>query len=293
MTASWSFFVFVLVVSNIAASIWLLFWQRKKRVEKGQTLGHEFDGIQELDNPLPRWWLGIFVGTIGWGVFYLLLYPGLGGFSGLLGWSQQGQYDAEVQAAQAEFGPLYASLATKAIPDLAKDEAALRIGGRIFANNCAQCHGADGRGGSGFPNLTDADWLYGGDPEIIKTSILNGRNGMMPAFAEAVGGEAGVPEVVAYVRHLGGFETDETLRAAGQQRYMQVCIACHGPDGKGMQALGAPNLTDDVWLYGSSEETITEGLWKGRNGMMPAHGALLGEERAHIVAAYVYSLSQP
>lgn len=292
MTAGWSFYVVILVISNIAAAGWLLFWQRKKRVEKGQTLGHEFDGIQEFDNPLPRWWLGIFVGTIAWSVFYLLLYPGLGSFGGLLGWTQTGQYDAEVAEAKAEFGPLYAGLAAKPVAELVTDETAQRIGGRIFANNCAQCHGADGRGGLGFPNLTDSDWLYGGDAEVIKTSILYGRAGLMPPFAEAIGGEAGVPEVVAYIRHLGGFETDETRRAAGQQRYMQVCIACHGPDGKGNQALGSPNLTDDVWLYGSSEEAITEGLWKGRNGVMPAHGKLLGEERVHIVAAYVYGLSQ-
>lgn len=291
MSAGWSFYIILLTVSNIAACVWLLFWQRKKRVEPGQSLGHEFDGIVELDNPLPRWWLGIFVGTIVWGIGYLILYPGLGSFPGALGWTQHGQYDAEVAEAQAQFGPLYASLAARPIPELAQDAEAMKTAGRLWANNCAQCHGSDGRGGSGFPNLTDGDWQWGGDPETIKTTILYGRQGVMPAFADAIGGEAAIPAVVAYIRSLGGFETDPALRAEGQQKYMQVCIACHGPEGKGMPALGAPNLTDEVWLYGASEATIAEGLRKGRHGVMPAQKDLLGEEKVHLLAAYVYSLS--
>lgn len=292
MSTGWSLYVAVLVISNIAAAVWLLFWQRKKRVEKGQTLGHEFDGIQELDNPLPRWWLGIFIGTVVWGVGYLLLYPGLGNFAGVLGWTQEGQYDAEVAAFHQRYGPLYAELAARPIPELALDENALRIGQRLFINNCSTCHGTDARGGSGFPDLTDGSWQWGGDPETIKTSILDGRQGVMPPFAAAIGGEEGVPAVVAYVRHLGGFETDPELRALGQQKYMQVCIACHGAEGKGLQALGAPDLTDEAWLYGASEAAIAEGLWKGRHGVMPAHRDILGEERVHILAAYVYSLSE-
>lgn len=291
MSTGWSLFVAVLVISNIAAAVWLLFWQRKKRVEKGQTLGHEFDGIQELDNPLPRWWLGIFIGTVVWGVGYLLLYPGLGNFAGVLGWTQEGQYDAEVAAFHQRYGPLYAELAARPIPELAQDENALRIGQRLFLNNCSTCHGTDARGGSGFPDLTDGSWQWGGDPEAIKTSIRDGRQGLMPPFAEAIGGEEGVPAVVAYVRHLGGFDTDPELRALGQQKYMQVCIACHGAEGKGLQALGAPDLTDEFWLYGASEAAIAEGLWKGRHGVMPPHRDILGEERIHILAAYVYSLS--
>ena len=291
MSAGWSFFIIVLTLSNIAACVWLMFWQRKKRVAKGQTLGHEFDGIVEYDNPLPRWWLGTFIGTIVWGLLYLLLYPGLGSFAGVLGWSQQGQYDAEVERAQAAYGPLYASLAARPIPELAQDGEAMKTAGRLFANNCSQCHGSDGRGGSGFPNLTDAAWQWGGDPETIKTTILYGRQGVMPAFAPAIGGEEGIPAVVAYVRHLGGFETDPELRAVGQQKYMTVCVACHGADGKGMQALGAPNLTDETWLYGASEEAIAEGLRQGRHGVMPAQKDLLGEEKVHLLSAYVYQLS--
>jgi cytochrome c oxidase cbb3-type subunit 3 len=292
MSGGWSLYIIVLTVSYIAGALWLLFWQRKKRVEKGQALGHEFDGIQELDNPLPRWWLGIFIGTVAWAVVYLLLYPGLGSFPGLLGWTQRGQYNAEVDDAQRTYGPIYTALASKPFEELARDELALQIGGRLFANNCATCHGSDGRGGSGFPNLTDQDWLYGGDPATIELSILNGRSGLMPAFAPAVGGEEGVRQVVAYVRSLSGKPADNALVAAGREKYMQVCIGCHGMEGKGLPALGSPNLTDDVWLYGGSEDAIAEGLYKGRNGKMPAHKDILGPERARILAAYVYSLSQ-
>lgn len=292
MSAGWSFYIIALTVSNIAACVWLLFWQRKKRVEKGQTLGHEFDGIVEYDNPLPRWWLGIFIGTIVWSVGYLILYPGLGSFPGALGWSQESQYDNEVSAAEQTYGPLYAAHAARPIPELAQNEEAMKTAGRLFAINCSQCHGSDGRGGSGFPDLTDDDWKWGGEPETIKTTILHGRQGIMPAFADAIGGEEAIPAMVAYVRHLGGFETDPELRADGQQKYMQVCIACHGAEGKGLQALGAPDLTDDAWLYGASEEAIAEGLRKGRHGVMPAQKDLLGEEKVHLLAAYVYGLAR-
>jgi len=292
MSGGWSLYIIVLTVSNIAAALWLLFWQRKKRVEKGQTLGHNFDGIEELDNPLPRWWLGIFVGSGIFAVIYLILYPGLGSFPGVLGWTQRGQYDAEVEEAQRTYGPIYAALAAKPIEELAHDQLALQIGSRLFANNCATCHGSDGRGGSGFPNLTDHDWLYGGDPATIELSILNGRSGLMPAFAPAVGGEDGIRQVVAYVRSLSGKPGDAALIEAGHQKYMQICVACHGMEGKGLPAMGAPNLTDDVWLYGGSEAAIAEGLYKGRNGKMPAHRDILGPERVHILAAYVYSLSK-
>ena len=292
MSRGWSLYVIVLTVSNIVGALWLLFWQRKKRVEKGQTLGHDFDGIQELDNPLPRWWLGIFIGSVVFSIAYLLLYPGLGSFRGLLGWTQRGQYDAEVDDAQRTYGPIYAALAAKPFEELVADETALRIGGRLFANNCATCHGSDGRGGSGFPNLTDQDWLYGGDPATIELTILNGRSGLMPPFAPAVGGEEGVRQVVAYVRSLSGKPGDPALVEAGRQKYMQICVGCHGMEGKGMQAMGAPNLTDDVWLYGGSAEAIAEGLYKGRNGKMPAHRDILGPERIRILAAYVASLSK-
>jgi cytochrome c oxidase cbb3-type subunit 3 len=292
MSSGWSLYITVLTLGYIAATVWLLFWQRKKRVAKGQTLGHDFDGIQELDNPLPRWWFISFVGTVVFSLLYLLAYPGLGNFPGLFGWTQNSQYDAEIEHAKNTYEPIYAALAAMPFDARVRDEDALRIGGRLFANSCATCHGADGRGGSGFPDLTDDDWLYGGDEATIEKSILDGRSGVMPPFAAAVGGDAGVAEVVAYVRSLSGKPADPALVEAGKARYMQVCIACHGMEGKGMQALGAPNLTDDVWLYGGSEAAITEGLIKGRFGKMPPHRDILGPERTRILSAYVKSLSE-
>jgi cytochrome c oxidase cbb3-type subunit III len=293
MSNAFSWWVIVLALSNIFACFGLLMWARSKRVAGAahETLGHEYDGIQELDSPLPRWWLWIFIGTILFSLLYLVLYPGLGNFPGLLGWTSSGQLHDEVAEADAIYGPLYAAYAAKPIPDLVNDPKALQMGQRLFANNCAQCHGSDARGGVGFPNLTDKDWLWGGDPDTIQTTILSGRNGVMPPFAPAIGGDEGVPLVIAYVQSLSGMKVDPAKAAAGKEKYNTICIACHGPDGKGNQALGAPNLTDDVWLFGNDAATISEGLNKGRNSKMPAWADILGEQKAHVVAAYVYSLS--
>jgi len=293
MTDGWSWFIIVLTLSNIFGCGALLLWARSRRVASAaqQTLGHDYDGIQELDMPLPRWWLLLFVGSIAFALVYLVLYPGLGRFPGTLGWTSSGQHAQEVARADAQYGPLYAALAAQPIPDLVRDARALTMGQHLFANNCSQCHGADARGGGGFPDLTDDDWLYGGDPDTIKTSILHGRNGVMPPFAPAIGGDEGVALVTAYVLSLSGHRVDAAQAAAGKAKYETICIACHGADGKGNQALGAPNLTDDVWLYGNDPATIAEGLNKGRYGKMPAHADILGEQKAQVVAAYVYSLS--
>jgi cytochrome c oxidase cbb3-type subunit 3 len=291
LSTGWSSYITILTLGYIAASLWLLLWQRTKRIGKGQPLGHDFDGIQELDNPLPRWWFFLYLGTVVWALLYLIAYPGLGNFRGLLGWTQLDQYEAEMQHARDTYEPIYSALAALPFEERVRDEDALRIGSRLFATNCATCHGSDGRGGSGFPNLTDDDWQYGGDEANIEKSILDGRNAIMPAFAPALGGDDGVREVVAYVRSLSGLPADAALADKGKTRYMQICVACHGIDGKGMQALGSPNLTDDAWLYGGSVAAITEGLYEGRNGRMPAHRHILGPERARILAAYVKSLS--
>ena len=293
MSSGLSWFVILLTLSNIFACFGLLLWARSKRVAGAarETLGHSYDGIEELDTPLPRWWLWLFIGTIAFSLGYLVLYPGLGNFPGTLGWSQTQQYAREVAQADARYGPLYAAYAAKPIPQLLQDAQALNMGQRLFANNCIQCHGSDARGGVGFPNLTDNDWLYGGDPDTIKTTIMYGRNGVMPPFAPAIGGDAGVEQVVAYVLSLSGHQVDAAKAAAGKEKFNTICIACHGLDAKGNQALGAPNLTDDIWLYGNDPQTIAEGLQKGRMGKMPAHAEILGEQKAHVVAAYVYSLS--
>src|SRR6185369_6025781 len=296
LTGGWSAYVTLIVVVNVVASAWILFWARTKSVDDGaagETMGHSFDGIEEYDLPLPRWWLWMFVGTIVFTIVYCVLYPGLGSFGGTLGWSAKGQYDDEVRDAQAKYGPIYAAFAARPITDLIHDPQAVGIGQRLFANNCAACHGADARGGVGFPNLTDDDWLFGGEPETIQTTILGGRFAMMPPFAPALGGDQGVKEVVAYVLSLSGQPADAKLAEAGKARFKTICIACHGMDAKGNKAMGSPNLTDDIWLFGGSAEDIEFGLRSGRSGKMPAHADILGEQKAHLVATYDYSLSHP
>ena len=254
-------------------------------------MGHAFDGIEEYDLPLPRWWLWLFVGSIVFFVAYCVLFPGFGTFAGVLGWSSAAQHAAEVSEAEVRYGAIYAAYAATPIPELAGDPRAVGIGQRLFANNCAACHGADARGGPGFPNLTDDDWLFGGEPETIKTTILGGRAGFMPAFAPMLGGDQGVREVVAYVRSLSGQQADATLAEAGKARFNTICIACHGMDSKGNKAIGSPDLTDDVWLFGGTAADIEFGLRNGRQAQMPAHADILGEQKAHLVATYVYGLS--
>jgi cytochrome c oxidase cbb3-type subunit 3 len=294
MSTGWSLYVAGLTLASILACFWLLMWARSARVGEAaphEAVGAAVDGIDELNMPLPRWWLLLFVGTIVFSLAYLLLYPGLGNFRGLLGWTSIGEHDADVAAAHARYGPLYARYAAIPVPELARDPEARAIGQRIFANTCATCHGSDAGGGVGYPNLTDAHWIWGGTPEAIEQSILAGRTAVMPPFAAAIGGEEGIPAVAAYVLSLSGRKVDPALAQAGEAKFKTICIACHGMEGKGNPAMGAPNLTDGDWLYGGSEAVIAEGLRKGRMGQMPAHGELLGPDRVHLVAAYVWSLS--
>jgi cytochrome c oxidase cbb3-type subunit 3 len=285
-------------------------------------MGHSFDGIEELNNPMPKWWSTFFLLTIIWGFGYLLFYPGLGNWKGLFGWqsSNQGvltiaeskartlsnlkdgsgvlnQYDREVAAADAKYGPIFTAYAARSIEDLASDKKALKVGQRLFLQNCSQCHGSDARGTTGFPNLTDDDWLYGGSPATIEETILKGRksHGMM-AWSAALGGDKGVKEVAAYVISLSGREVDPKLANAGKARFA-MCVACHGSEGKGSflsynMKLGAPNLTDNTWLYGGSVRTVEESIRNGRAGIMPAWENILGKEKVHVISAYVYSLSQ-
>jgi cytochrome c oxidase cbb3-type subunit 3 len=251
------------------------------------------EDLQELNNPLPRWWLNMFYITLVFGVVYLALYPGLGTFAGAFGWTQIGQYQKEVEGVEKRIAPLYEQYLREDLKALAANPEALKTGERLFVNYCTGCHGSDARGATGFPNLRDNDWLYGGDPEVIKTSILNGRGGVMPGWGAALGPD-GVFQVAEYVISLSGKRTvNEEAAAKGKEKFMQTCVACHGPEGKGNQALGAPNLTDNIWLYGSAQKTVMDVIEKGRNGRMPAHKDFLGEAKGHLLAAYIYSLSQP
>ena len=255
------------------------------------TTGHMWDeDLAEYNNPLPRWWSWLFYMTIVFSLAYLILYPGLGSWRGTLGWSQVGQLREETAAAQAKFGPLYEKFAATDVEALSKDPQALAVGQKLFLNHCAQCHASDGGGSRGFPNLTDMEWLWGGSFEAIETSIRDGRTGVMPPWGEVLGDER-TRDVANYVRSLSGLDHDKAAAARGKESFV-MCAACHGPEGKGNVALGAPNLTDKVWLHGSSEAAIIETITRGRASQMPAHRELLGEARVKLLAAYVYGLSQ-
>ncbi|MBR9828697.1 MAG: cytochrome-c oxidase, cbb3-type subunit III [Oceanospirillales bacterium] len=296
MSAFWSAWVTVITLAVILGCAWLLFATRKGEKFKEtteETVGHVYDGIEEFDNPLPQWWFYMFVATVIFGLGYLMLYPGLGNFKGLLGWTSANQWEQEMQHAEEVYRPVFAQYATLSVEDLQKPEnaAGLKMGQRMFANNCSVCHGAAGTGAIGFPNLTDNDWLYGGEPATIKQTLINGRNGGMPAWS-AVLGEDGVRDVSSYVMTLSGQEAiPGTDISNGEKQFQALCTACHGQDAKGMHALGAPNLTDDIWLYGGSFKQIAHTIRAGRAGVMPAQKDLLSEDKIHLITAYVYSLS--
>ncbi len=304
MTTFWSWYITLLTLGSLVALFWLIFATRKSEVHKNpteQTMGHSFDGIEEYDNPLPKWWFMLFLGTLVFSVAYLLLYPGLGNFKGLLpgyedGWTQVNQWQREMNRADELYGPIFAKYAAMPIEEVAKDEQALKMGGRLFASNCSVCHGSDAKGSYGFPNLTDSSWRWGGEPEAIKTTILNGRMGMMPAQGPVIG-EDGVRNVAAYVlQELGGRELPEGTQAdvaAGKQIFASTCAACHTPAGTGMAAMGAPDLTQpSAFIYGGSFAQLQQTIRYGRSGNMPAQGDFLGNDKAHLLAAYVLKLSQ-
>jgi len=288
----WSWFIIAIAGGGIVWLFYLLSGTNKADTEEGVPTGHVWDeNLEELNNPLPRWWLYMFYFTIFFAIGYLILYPGMGSFKGILGWTEVGEYEQEVADADAKFGPLFAQFEQTPIPELAKNAAAMTAGERLFVNYCAVCHGSDARGAPGFPNLRDNDWLHGGSPEKIEESIMNGRNSAgMIAWEAALGGEEGVNQVAEYVMSLSGRDVDAALAAEGETKFA-LCAGCHMPDGTGNQALGAPNLTDNIWLYGGSPRSIKESIAKGRQGTMPAHNEFLGKAKSHILAAYVYSLS--
>lgn len=295
----WSIGIAIVVAISILACGLLLWSQSKVRVKLDQdgqplpaeTTGHVWDGnLRENNNPLPRWWMGLFYLTIVFSVVYLVLYPGMGSMQGAFGWSQVREYNEEVDTGEKQYGPLFNKYLAMDIPTVAKDAQAKEIGQRLFLNSCAQCHGSDAYGSKSFPNLTDKDWLYGGDPETIKATILGGRHGQMPPMGAAVGSDEEVRNVANYVLSLSNSTHDPIKAVLGKPKFM-VCAACHGADGKGNQALGAPNLTDKIWLYGGGINTVMETINKGRANQMPAHKGLLSEAKIHLLAAYVWGLS--
>ncbi|MCY7304918.1 MAG: cytochrome-c oxidase, cbb3-type subunit III [Rhodoferax sp.] len=290
----WSVFITAITLVSIVACLVLLWLSGKARVmsSKDNSTGHIWDeDLREMNNPLPRWWVWLFVITVVFSFAYLALYPGLGSFSGTLGWSSTQQHVAEMAKGEREIAPLYARFAALQPETLAKDPQAMAIGERLFMNNCSQCHGSDGRGSKGFPNLTDGDWLYGGNPEKILETLEKGRIGVMPALAAAVGTPDDVKNLAQYVLSLSASPHD-TLRAALGKPKFATCAACHGIAGKGNQALGAPNLTDDVWLHGYGENAIVAMINSGKTNQMPAQGERLSSAQLKVLAAYVWGLSK-
>lgn len=296
MSSGWSLYIVIITIANIAACLWLIMWNSKKRIgeaKQGNTTGHTWDGdLQEYNNPLPRWWLWLFFITIIFSLAYLYYYPGLGNYAGSGDWTQQGEYESEMRAAASTYGPLFKAYAQKPIPELATDKKAMESGHRLFLNYCATCHGSDAGGSPGFPNLTDGIWLWGAEPEMIKTSIMQGRTGAMPPMGAGLN-ETQLNDLTAYVISLSGKDASSVGHVdEGKKQFDVLCVACHGADGKGNQAAGFPNLTDNDWLYGGTPGIIKETLTEGRNGKMPAHGDFLGEEKVHLLAAYLYSLNK-
>jgi len=289
----WSFYVAALTLGGIVGCLLLLWMTSRKKVESSgdNTTGHVWDGdLTEMNNPLPLWWVGLFILTIVFSLLYLVAYPGLGSYQGELKWSMQSEYDAEVAQATKELEPLYAQFTAKKAQDLAGDPNAMAIGERLFMNNCAQCHGSDARGSKGFPNLADADWLHGGTPEKIEETITKGRNGMMPPMAAAVGTPDDVRNVAHYVLSLSGSPHDSVRAQLGKPKFA-ACGACHGADGKGNPAMGAPNLSDDIWLHGWGEQAVVAMVTGGKTNQMPAQEGKLTPAQIHVLASYVWGLS--
>ncbi len=293
--SGWSNYIALVSLVGIVWCIWLLFSQRKTKVVHTADgavadTGHVWDGdLRELNNPLPRWWMWMFLLSCIFGLVYLVLFPGLGSYPGVVGYSTDGALMSSMTEANDELKPVYAKYVQMDIEQVAADPKAREMGQRLFLNSCAQCHGSDAGGSKGFPNLTDGDWLYGGSPENIKTTLINGRNGVMPAYGHLE--SAQIVDLANYVRSLSGLSADDAKVARGAELFKANCVACHGADGKGNIALGAPNLTDKTWLYGGSEATIVETLTKGRMAMMPSQDKVLSPEKIHLLTAYVWGLS--
>lgn len=288
----------VTVLSILACGL-MLWVQASKKLkvsldEHTNSTGHVWDeDLKELNNPMPRWWMGLFYITVVFALGYLVFYPGLVVVNGTSEWTSATQYKAERAGLEARTAPLYARYLNMGMEEVARDADAVGMGQRLFLNNCAQCHGSDARGSRGFPNLTDSDWLYGGDTDTIRASIQHGRQGAMPSMMAAVGGTQEARAVAQYVLSLSGRSNNSLLAQLGRETFGNVCAACHGANGKGNPALGAPNLADRTWLYGGTEKAIVEAIRNGRGGHMPAHEQILNADQIRILASYVWQLSNP
>ena len=296
----WPWYVGAISLLSILACAVLLWAAGKATVSvhpgktDDNTTGHVWDvDLREYNNPLPRWWMWLFILTVVFALGYLVIFPGLGSFKGTMNWSTQTEHQQDVTKLDAVVSPLYAGFKAQSVDALSRDTAALAVGERLFMNNCAQCHGSDGGGSKGFPNLTNVNLAWLGDrsaAHIVQT-VTQGRTGMMPPMAAAVGGEAELSELANYVLSLSGGPNND-IKAFGGKKLFSACAACHGVDGKGNKALGAPNLTDSYWLHGWGEAAIISIVKSGKTNVMPAQSPKLSEEQIHLVAAYVLNLSK-
>jgi cytochrome c oxidase cbb3-type subunit 3 len=295
MNLFWSIIVDIVILLNIVGCYWLIRWvakPNKGEANQGESTGHVWDGdLTELNNPMPRWWLYMFYISIVWGLIYLVVYPGFTTYSGVFNWTSDKEYNEEVADATENYGPLFSQFSKTSIEELSKNESAQKMGQRLFVNYCSQCHGSDAGGSRGFPNLTDNDWIWGGSPTAIHQTILNGRDAAMPAW-ESVLKPRQIEYLADYIFSLSGREHKATDAQRGKAIFASYCVACHQANAMGNPLLGAPNLADKVWLYGASRNKVTESIAKGRNGHMPANKDFLGEDKVHVLSAYVYGLSK-
>lgn len=290
MSAGWSLFVFVVTLLTMAAVVWLLLANRSKPAD-GNELDHEFDGIREYDNPLPAWWVGLFGLSVVFGLGYVFYYPALGNARGASGWTSEKEWLYQSELHEERFAPLFASFADMTPQELMGSRNAMQTGRRLFLNYCSTCHGVAAKGGHAFPNLTDEEWIWGGDYDAIKHTLTHGRQAQMPAWEQVLNAQQ-LQDVTRYVLSLSSTTASGVDHSDGKASYTLYCTACHGAEGKGNPLLGAPNLTNDIWLYGGTAEDVSQTIAKGRNGMMPAQSDVLGEDRIHLLAAYIKSLSQ-
>lgn len=292
----WPLFITVVSIVGMLFCAWIAWVYGRPDPEVdargGETTGHVWDGdLQETNQPMPRWMLWSFILSVAFSFGYLALYPGLGAYQGILGWSAEGQHEQQKLAHDERIAAAYSAFEGMTPEQMAGDDSAVSMGASLFLNTCAQCHGSDARGSRGYPNLTDDDWLHGGSVEALRHTIAKGRIGVMPPQAAAVGTATDIRNVAAYVLSLSGTPTDGVAASRGRAKFAAVCAACHGAEGKGNPALGAPNLTDRVWLYGGSEAAIIESITNGRTGTMPAHENRLSPQQIDLLVAYVLNVS--
>jgi len=291
MSSGFHWFVVIGTLGSMLVFFLILWMNRKVNSKPGETTGHVYDGIEEYDNPMPAWWFWGFILSILFGIGYLIYFPGLGNFPGIGGWTQVGRLEQQQAQAEERFGPVFAQYREVPVDELVHNQAAMNMARRLYAQNCVQCHGVAGTGSLGYPDLTDNVFNWGGEAEQIRATLNNGRRAMMPGWLPVMG-EDGIEAVTEYTLQLSGRDVDAALAEQGQGQYNTFCVACHGADGAGQPMMGAPALNDDIWLYGGSREQIASVLRDGRNGEMPAFGQRLGEDRVHILTAYVRYLSR-